>query len=191
MKEKLVQKIPEISIISAISDNNIIGLNGEIPWNIPEDMRYFKTLTNGNTVIMGRNTYESIGKPLPNRINIIVSSKMSSNTNTYRNGIICVDNLEKAIKLASIFERKIFLIGGYEIYREGLLYADNLYITKVHKVINYSAKSDKITMFPGFTDDEWKVKSSKFGDDCRSIGLDYTFYLYSRKKKIKKFLFFK
>ena len=74
MKEKLVQKIPEISIISAISNNNIIGLNGEIPWNIPEDMRYFKTLTNGNTVIMGRNTFESMGsKGLKGRRNILIT----------------------------------------------------------------------------------------------------------------------
>ena len=192
-KNNLLQKIPEISIISAISTNNIIGINGSIPWNIPEDMRYFKSLTKGNTVIMGRKTFESIGKCLDNRINIVVSSKLSSDT--YRDdktkGVIFVNNLEKAIKIGSVFEKSIFLIGGYEIYREGLIYADTLYITRVNKTIDWNATNDVITMFPIIDFDKWKKKSSTKGTNCDNADVDYTFDVYKKKKEVKKIKFFK
>ena len=121
MKNKMKIKLPEISIIAAVSNDGIIGVNGKIPWDIPEDMKHFKNITSQNTVIMGRKTFESIGYPLPNRINIVVSSQASIISQKYRDerlkGIILVENLEKAIGIGAIFGRPIYLIGGSRIYK--------------------------------------------------------------------------
>ena len=106
MKNKMKIKLPEISIIAAVSNDGVIGVNGKIPWDIPEDMKHFKNITSQNTVIMGRKTFESIGYPLPNRINIVVSSQASIISQKYRDerlkGIILVENLEKAIGIGAI-----------------------------------------------------------------------------------------
>jgi|688.fasta_scaffold415025_2 dihydrofolate reductase len=115
-----------INIIAAVSKNNVIGINNSIPWKIKEDMQMFKKLTTNNTIIMGRKTFESIGKPLPNRNNIVITSKKIDNITTF-------NSLKEAIENTS---GEIFLIGGSKIYEEGMNYADKLYITLVNKSIN-------------------------------------------------------
>lgn len=117
-----------VSIIAAVAQNNVIGRGGKLPWNIPEDMRYFKEKTIGNIVIMGRKTYESIGSPLPNRVNIAVTSHKVDGD------VIAAESLEKAIKIAeeiSQNSKEIFLCGGEQIYSEGLKFAQRLYLTQV------------------------------------------------------------
>ena len=120
---------PEIIIIVAFSKNGrIIGNNGRIPWTLPEDLRHFKELTTGNAIIMGRKTFESIGRVLPERMNIIVT----------RNKDFCVEdayiakNPEKAIEIAKkAGYKKIFICGGQQIYQQMMNYADYIYATEV------------------------------------------------------------
>lgn len=123
-----------INIIAAVSLNNCIGINNTIPWKIKEDMMLFKNLTTNNVVIMGRNTFESIGKELPNRKNIVITSKKIEN-------IDCFSSLKESIEFYknNYKDKEIFLIGGSRIYLEGMNYADKLYITLVNKVINGDA----------------------------------------------------
>lgn len=118
-----------VSIIVAKSKNNVIGNKGNLPWHIPEDLKRFKKLTSGKTVIMGRKTYESLpkeSKPLPNRVNIILSKDKSYNSNC----CMVFDSLKKALRKAGS-DKEVFVIGGGEIYKEALKYADNVYVTEV------------------------------------------------------------
>jgi dihydrofolate reductase len=119
-----------ISVIAAVSENGVIGREGKLPWYIPEDLKHFKKLTSGNVVIMGRKTYESIGKPLPNRINIVITR----DKNKIIDGCITVNSIEEAIKKAGN-DKQIFIIGGGEIYKKSLNFANKVYLTKVHQVI--------------------------------------------------------
>ena len=118
-----------ISIIAAIGKNRELGKNNKLLWHIPEDFKKFKQLTSGHIVIMGRKTFESIGKPLPNRINIIVTRNRSW---TPLGCTVCY-SLEEAINLAKKKINEIFIIGGAEIYKQGIQYADKLYLTLVNQ----------------------------------------------------------
>src|ERR1035437_7501180 len=126
-----------ISLIAAISRNNVIGRDNKLLWNMPADMKHFREKTSGHTVIMGRKTFESIGKPLPNRKNIIITRDK-----TYlRHGVDIVNSLEEALQLASLEQGKefeenqdeveVFIIGGGEIYKQAIDKADKLYITVI------------------------------------------------------------
>lgn len=118
-----------ITLIVAKSENNIIGDKGRIPWYIPKDLKRFKELTTNNVVIMGRKTFESLPeeyRPLPNRINIILSKDKSFKTNC----CMVFNDLKKAIRKAGS-DKEIFIIGGGEIYKESLKYADKIYMTEV------------------------------------------------------------
>ena len=118
-----------ISIIAAIGKNRELGKNNKLLWHIPEDFKKFKQLTSGHIVIMGRKTFESIGKPLPNRINIIVTRNRSW---TPLGCTVCY-SLEEAINLAKKKINEIFIIGGAEIYKQGIQYADKLCLTLVNQ----------------------------------------------------------
>ena len=118
-----------ISIIAAIGKKRELGKNNKLLWHIPEDFKKFKQLTSGHIVIMGRKTFESIGKPLPNRINIIVTRNRSW---TPLGCTVCY-SLEEAINLAKKKINEIFIIGGAEIYKQGIQYADKLYLTLVNQ----------------------------------------------------------
>ena len=113
-----------LHIIAAVADNNVIGKDNQIPWDIPTDLTHFKTLTTGHTIIMGRRTYESIGRVLPNRENIIVSSTLQ-----HVDGAMIAKSLEDALNIAS--EEEVFIIGGARLYQEALPLADVLDITHV------------------------------------------------------------
>ena len=121
-----------ISIISAVSQNGVIGAGGKIPWDFPEDRKYFRKLTSGNIVIMGRRTFQEIGFPLPDRYNIIVSS-----TENFRSeNMVTVTDFPTALETARTYAEKnsipeIFLCGGAEIYRQGLDVADRMYLTEI------------------------------------------------------------
>lgn len=158
---------PTISIIAAIGKNRELGKNGELIWRIPEDMRHFKEVTNGHPVIMGRKTFESIGKPLPGRNNIIITR----NVDYAAPGCIIVQSIEKAIKEAKKRnQEEIFIIGGGEIYKLAMPLTDRLYLT----IVDASADAD--TYFPSFDDfllierKEIKTKS----------GLSISFQIYQK-----------
>ena len=119
-----------VNLIVAKSENNVIGNKGRIPWYIPNDLKRFKEITTNNVVIMGRKTFESLPeeyRPLPNRINIILSKDKSFKTNC----CMVFNDLKKAIRKAGS-DKEIFIIGGGEIYKESLKYADKVYMTEVN-----------------------------------------------------------
>ena len=118
-----------ISIIAAIGKNRELGKDNKLLWHIPGDFKRFKELTSGHVVIMGRKTYESIGKSLPNRINYVITR----DKNYQAIGCFIFNSLESAINFAKKKTSEVFIIGGAEIYKQGIKYADRLYLTLVDK----------------------------------------------------------
>ena len=129
-----------IKLIAAVAANGVIGKDGGIPWDIPEDRKMFRELTDGGVLIMGRRTYESIGRPLPNRHMVVVTTTGVYIPEIYEKYFSVVSTLSEAIEIAG--ERDAFLCGGARIYEEGLPFAEMLYITKVE----YAVEGD--TFFP-------------------------------------------
>ena len=137
----------KISIIAAVAKNNVIGINNDLPWNIPEDLRNFKKLTFGNPIVMGRKTFDSIGKPLPGRRNIVISR----NTALKIENCEIANSLDAAIRIAkSQNPDEVFIIGGAQIYEQAMQFADRLYLTE----INQDVKGD--AFFPNFSGKKWK-----------------------------------
>ena len=140
-----------ISIIAAVSNNGVIGVDNKLPWDLPEDLKRFKELTTGNVVIMGRKTYESIGKPLPNRINIVITR----NKDFFVPDVLTANSLNSALLKAG-GNKDIFIIGGGEIYKQSMGFADKLYITEVDMEVEGDTK------FPTISD-QWSVtEENKF-----------------------------
>ena len=134
-----------IGLIVARSKNNVIGKDGMIPWSIEGEQSQFKELTTNNTIIMGRKTYEDIGHPLPNRKNIVISRA------TNYDDVVTVDSLEKAIELS---EGNIYIIGGYNLFKEAIPMVDIMYITEV----NLNIENGDV-FFPDFDEDEFDIKN--------------------------------
>lgn len=127
---------PRISLIAACSENRVIGNGGKIPWHLPDDFRRFKARTMGHPIIMGRKTYESIGRPLPGRTNIVITRDSGREIP----GCIVVSSLTEAIERAKgIDKEEIFVIGGGQVYAEALPLADRLYLTLIHAIIDGDA----------------------------------------------------
>lgn len=154
-------------MIVAIAENKVMGQNNKLPWDIPEDLEYFRKTTAGHAVVMGRKTHESIGRPLPKRPNIIVTRDV---TKAYP-GCIVVNSLEAGIaKAREVEQEEIFVIGGAELFKQAMPIADRLYLTVVH------AQVDGDIHFPdhsSFT----KVVSQRDGKDAN---FSYTFYVLER-----------
>jgi len=159
----------ELSIIVAIAENGVIGGGNKLLWHIPEDLKRFKRITSGRSLIMGRKTFESIGKPLPNRRNIVISR----NPDFRVEGIEVANSLNAALELTKT-EDEVFIIGGGEIYRQALPLATKLYITRVH------AYFDGDTYFPEIPMQQWQLVSSEKGNPTAGPG--YTFEEYIRVK---------
>jgi len=153
-----------ISIIVAVAENNVIGANNQLIWHLSDDLKRFKALTTGHSIIMGRKTFESIGRPLPKRHNIVVSR----NTNLQIDGCTVVSSLQDAIALCAQ-DDVAFVIGGGELYRQALPLANKLYLTKVHK----SFEGD--TFFPKIDMDEWREVYSEKAKPTDTDEPDYTF----------------
>ncbi len=129
-----------IALIVAASENNVIGRNNQLPWYLPGDLQYFKAMTLGKPVIMGRKTFESIGKPLPGRDNIVISRQSDYPTE----GIKLVSSLDQAIALGESINLingvdEVMIIGGAQIYAESLELADRVYLTRVHRHVEGDA----------------------------------------------------
>jgi dihydrofolate reductase len=130
----------ELAIIVAAAENGVIGKNNALPWRIPADMRYFKRTTMGKPIVMGRKTFESIGKPLPGRTNIVITR----NPAFVAEGVKVVSSLDEALKLAEDIAvadgaEELVVIGGAEIYRSAMPRADRLYLTEVHASVEGDA----------------------------------------------------
>jgi dihydrofolate reductase len=160
------------NIIVAYDDNNAIGKDNKMPWHISEDLRYFKNVTSGHPVIMGRNTYESIGKPLPNRTNIVLSHK-------YYDGVITVDTLAAAFDEAEKVDNECFIIGGAQLYEECIKVADELYVTHI-----YTSIENPDTYFPKVNPEQWYILSASDIKKDPDSGLCYQFVIYKRKKYV-------
>jgi dihydrofolate reductase len=161
-----------ISCIVATAKNNVIGMDNDIPWYLPADLQYFKKVTLNHTIIMGRNCYESIGRPLPKRTNIIITRDpffISSNC-------IIARSIEEALTYAvDQGDKEVFIIGGGQIYQQTLSLCDRLYITEVDLVV----KGD--IYFPEINAAEWNLISEdpKSKDDKNDY--DYNFKIYERR----------
>ena len=154
----------KISIIVAAATNNVIGSDGELPWRLPEDLKRFKQLTIGKPVIMGRLTYESIGKPLPDRKNIVLSARKGLNIE----GCEVVDTPDAAIRLAGDAE-EVMVIGGGGVYSQMLPMADRIYMTRINGTF------DGDTFFPELDDKEWQVvdRVDFPADESRQFGFSF------------------
>jgi len=141
----------EIIMIAAVSKNNVIGKNNSIPWHIKEDLQRFRELTLNFPVIMGRKTFESLPiKPLPHRTNIVLSKQ----ENLELQGVIVKQSLEEAIEYCRGFE-KVFIIGGQNVFEQGMRYAVTLEITRVEKEVEGDA------FFPEIKEKEWKLEKEE------------------------------
>jgi dihydrofolate reductase len=159
-----------IIMIAAVAENNALGKKNKLVWHLPNDFKRFKSLTTNHHIIMGRKTFESFPKPLPNRIHIVISRQENYNPP----GCIVVDSIEKAIALCPENEDS-YIIGGGEIYTLGLQYTDIIEITRVHHTFDADA------FFPKINEREWQLVESEpnFKDDTHLY--DYTYETYIRK----------
>lgn len=157
-----------ISLIAAVSKNNVIGNKGLIPWHIKGEQKRFKELTTGRTIIMGRKSFEEIGKPLPNRKTVLISSTKRIEAKD----CITAASLKEALKAAE-GEDEIFIAGGGRVYEEAMLYADKIYLT----VIDLVTEGD--TFFPDFD----KSVFAKVYEERIEGEIPYTYYTYERIKQ--------
>lgn len=159
-----------IQLIAAMGKNNEIGKNNVMPWHLPADLAYFKQATSNHTVLMGRKTYESIGKALPNRKNVVLT-----NDKEYRlNDAMVIHDLHTILKHYQDSEEVLFVIGGANVYEQCLPYADTLYITRIHHEFEADA------FFPMFHESEWKETCVMNGETNEKNPYAYGFYLYER-----------
>lgn len=164
-----------ISLIVAASENNVIGKNGQLLWNLPNDMKFFKNTTWAMPVIMGRKTFDSLnGNPLPGRFNFVISRNAMSIAP--RDKVKVTDNLHDAIRMAKQTDcKEVFVIGGGQIYAASISDADRIYMTRVHAVFEGDA------FFPEIDPDTWKMVSNKdFGIDEKHA-YAYSFQVWEKK----------
>jgi dihydrofolate reductase len=152
-----------VTAVVAISENHVIGKDNKLLWYLPADLKHFKQITTGHTVIMGRKTYESVGKPLPNRRNIIITRQAITIP-----GCEVVNSIEAALALCAD-EPEVFIVGGAEIYRQSITLTDRIYLTIVHK------EFEGDSFFPEIKKEEWKeVSREDYQPDEKNL-LPYSF----------------
>ncbi|WP_304612946.1 dihydrofolate reductase [Parapedobacter sp. ISTM3] len=160
---------PFISAIVAAAENNAIGKGNELLWHLPNDLRFFKQTTSGHTVVMGRKTYESVGKPLPNRRNIVITRQADYAIN----GAEVVHSLDEAIQRCT-GDGEVFVVGGAEIYKAALPITNRIYLTRVHATLAGDA------YFPELDEREWTIVSSQHHEPDERHAFAYTFLCYER-----------
>jgi dihydrofolate reductase len=164
----------DISIVVAVSKNFAIGAGNQLPWHLPADLKYFKNLTSGFPIIMGSNTYLSIGKPLPNRTNIVITSQQNPSWN--QEGIILVNSIEAAIEKAkSLNVTDAYIIGGASIYQQSINLCSKIFITKIDLEIE---KAD--AFFPSLNENEWQLISEEKHKADEKNKWDYSFEVFER-----------
>jgi dihydrofolate reductase len=164
-----VRHRPILALIAAVARNSVIGVDNRLPWRLPEDMRRFRTLTTGHSIIMGRKTWESIGKPLPDRQNIVVTRQR----NFQAPGANVVASLEAALAVAFMPE-PVFVIGGEALYREALPLASRLYLTEIRQDFLGDA------CFPAFARSAWRETSRELRRADSRSGFDFAFASYEK-----------
>lgn len=160
-------------IVVAADENNAIGKDNQLLWHLPIDLKFFKQITTGHTVIMGRKTYDSVGKPLLNRRNIVISRQ----ANLQIPGCEVVSSVQQAIELTSEQDRNdqdIFIVGGAEIYRQTLSLCDRIYLTRVHH------RFDADTHFPELDANIWKLISREDHPQDQKHKYAFSFLVYEK-----------
>ena len=158
-------------MIAAVAENNALGKNNDLLWHLPNDFKRFKEITSGHHIVMGRKTFESFPKPLPNRTHVIITRQ----NDFEHEGCIVVQNIEKALSVCPINEN-LYIIGGGEIYQQSISFADQLDITRVH----HSFDAD--VYFPEIDPEIWELTSETFHQKDERHLFDYTFQTFVRKK---------
>ncbi|MBW8183401.1 type 3 dihydrofolate reductase [Shewanella nanhaiensis] len=152
----------KIALIAAMANNRVIGKDNQMPWHLPEDLRHFKAMTLGKPIVMGRKTFDSIGRPLPGRHNIVISRQEGLKIE----GVTCVNSFDAAVSAAGDIE-ELVVIGGGQLYSATLALADKLYLTE----INLDVDGD--THFPSWDDGSWLLLDEDVGVNDK--GLEYRF----------------
>lgn len=157
-----------LSLIVATDRNNGIGINNTLPWHLPEDLAFFKRTTSGHAIIMGRKTFDAIGRPLPNRRNIVVTR----NPAWSHAGVETTNSLDQAVTSAG--EGEVFIIGGAQIYRDAIAMASRLIVTEIDAEFACDA------FFPAIDPAQWHLESRET-HHSQSNGWDYSFVMYRRR----------
>lgn len=161
-----------ISLLVAMGKNHVIGFENDMPWHLPEDLKYFKEKTTGHTIIMGRKTFDSIGRVLPNRRNVVLTRQEID----FPDGVEVIQDINLIYQLNKENpDQEFFVIGGGDLYKQVLPYADRMYITKIDE----SFEGD--TYFPTFVAEEWEVTSEVKGKKDDHNPYDYYFLQYNRR----------
>lgn len=158
------------TIVVAMGEKNEIGSGNQLLWHLPKDLKHFKDLTSGHPIIMGRKTYESIGKALPNRTNIVVSRKK----NWFQEGVLIVGSLKEAVKFAKKIDENIFIIGGGNVYEQTMEIADRLEVTLV------KANLEADTYFPKINEKIWKKTEEICHEKDEKNQYDFCFQTYEK-----------
>lgn len=160
-----------VSAIFAVSENNVIGKGNDLPWRMPADLKHFKNTTMGHPVIMGRKSFDSIGRPLPGRHNIV----LTRDRNFRAEGVSVVHSLREAMEIAGADRpEEVFIIGGAQIYKKAFPYCDRLYMTRIH------TETEGDVFLPEVDFSAWKlISEEKHLPDEKNIH-DYTFRIYER-----------
>ncbi|MBX7205257.1 MAG: dihydrofolate reductase [Bacteroidia bacterium] len=160
-----------ISLIVACDEQNGIGKNNQLLCHLPADLKYFKEVTTGHHLVMGRKTYEAVGKPLPNRVNIVISRNPLLDIP----GCVVKCDLMEAIEYAEAHrETELFIAGGGNIYEQTIEFADRIYLTRIHHFFEAD------TFFPRLDPDKWNELNSEYNHKDEKNPYDYTFQVFSR-----------
>nr|AEI30215.1 dihydrofolate reductase [uncultured bacterium] len=162
-----------VSFIVAVSDNNAIGRKNTLPWHLPEDLKFFKRTTIGKPVIMGRKTYESLGRPLPGRLNIVLTSNPDFKV---ADGVLVYSNINEAVE--RLQQEKCdegFIIGGGQVFKETMNVADRMYITRVHTTV-----PDADAFFPDIDHSHWKLVWEEKHDIDEQHKVPFVFQKFER-----------
>jgi dihydrofolate reductase len=161
--------VRRIALIAAVARNGVIGLHGRLPWRLPDDLKRFRALTSGHAIVMGRKTWDSIGRPLPERQNIVVTRRRDFAAP----GGLVAHSLAEAIGLATM-PSPLFIIGGEAVYRDALPLADLLFLTEIHREFDGDAR------FPDFDRTQWRETARESRQLDGDAGFAYDFASYSR-----------
>ncbi|MBP1950765.1 dihydrofolate reductase [Virgibacillus litoralis] len=162
-----------ISLLVAMDSNQTIGAENDLPWRLPNDLKFFKEKSTGNTIIMGRKTYESMGRPLPNRKNVVITRQQID----FPDEVDVIDNVDMIREWNKENpEQEFFVIGGGIIFDQIMPYADRMYITWIEETF----KGD--TYFPEFSQEDWNLTSKVKGEKNEKNPYDYYFLQYDRKR---------
>ncbi|MEO2062738.1 MAG: dihydrofolate reductase [Christiangramia sp.] len=158
-----------LTLIAAAAENNALGKDNDLVWHLPDDFKRFKRLTSGHHIIMGRKTFESFPKLLPDRTHIVITRKKDYQPE----GVIVVHSMEEAIRAAKLDEQA-FIIGGGEIYEIGMSHADRIELTRVH------AEFEADAFFPEIDRNKWKIVKDQFHDKDEKHNYSFTYLTYER-----------